>query len=84
MISGRKLFCNLSEKLEPFIGPRRVNNHYSLLTTWENVHQLHAKAVKWFSSKNQSTNTAQWIITGLERNIVSNMSKYYDLLEPNS
>ena len=29
-------------------------------------------------------NTAQWIITGLEQNIISNPSKYYDLLEPNS
>ena len=32
----------------------------------------------------KSSNTAQWIITGLERNIASNLSKYYDLLKPNS
>jgi len=32
----------------------------------------------------RSINTTQWIITGLERNIVSNLSKYYDLLELNS
>ena len=42
------------------------------------------EAVKWFNSKKQSSNTAQWIITGLERNIVSNLSKYYDLFEPDS
>ena len=41
-------------------------------------------AVKSFSSKKQSSNTAQCIITELERNIVSNFSKYYDLLKPNN
>ena len=40
------------------------------------------KAIKL--NKKQSSNTAQWIITELERNIVSNLSKDYDLLEPNS
>ena len=34
--------------------------------------------------KKQSSNTAQRVITGLEQNNVSNLSKYYDLLESNS
>ena len=42
------------------------------------------EAVERFIFKKQNSNTAQWIVTGLERNIVSNLSKYYDLLEPNS
>ena len=45
---------------------------------------LKALIVFGIMAKKQSSNTAQWIITGLERNIVSNLSKYYDLLEPNS
>ena len=40
------------------------------------------EAVKLFGSKKkpqESTNNAQWIITGLEQNIVSNLSKYFHL-----
>ena len=50
-------------------------------------YQLSAhKPTKQFqlSTWKQSSNTVQWIITGLEQNIVSDLGKYYDLLKSNS
>ena len=78
-----KLFCILSDKLG-LLWALVASTNITVCWTRDKMYATYVWEQWSDLAKKQSSKTVQRIITGLQWNIASILSKYYNLLKPNS